>query len=145
MKKRDVSEMKKSTDKQIVKNETVKITGQLKDGATLKYPRRSKRTIANNSFELAEPTSKVSATMQKIRSSNTSIELILEEKLKLHLINYTRPEQLIESIEGNPDFVVPKYRIAIFCDGDFWHGYQLDKSAPKSNSEFWRAKIENNI
>jgi DNA (cytosine-5)-methyltransferase 1 len=111
----------------------------------LKYTRRSKRTINNNTYILSQPDAKVSNAMQKIKSSNTSIELLLEEKLKEHKINYTRPQQLIEPVEGNPDFVVPRYRIAIFCDGDFWHGYQLDNVAPKKNSEFWRAKIENNI
>jgi len=83
--------------------------------------------------------------MQNILSFNTSIEDLVEHKLRQYKISYTKPSQLIEPIVGNPDFIIPKYRIVIFCDGDFWHGYQLDKGVPKNNSGFWKAKIESNI
>lgn len=111
----------------------------------LKYPRRTKRTIGNLTYQISAPSAKSSGTMQKIKSSNTLIELLLEYWLKEYNINYTKPEQLIELVEGNPDFIIPRYRIAIFCDGDFWHGYKLNDKTPKKNQEFWRAKIENNI
>jgi len=110
----------------------------------LKYPRRENRKIANNQYKIDEPSERVSQTMQKVRSSATSIENLLEDELKKSGLNFSRPEQLIENIEGNPDFVIPRYRIAIFCDGDFWHGYQFDKTKIKSNNEFWSAKIERN-
>ena len=45
---------------------------------------------------------------------------------------------------GNPDFLIEKKRIAIFCDGDFWHGYKYEnKKKPKK--KFWRDKIESNM
>ncbi len=110
----------------------------------LKYPRRKTRTINNTTFEINEPTETRSKTMSKIKGSNTSIEKILEDKLALKKINYCRPEHLIEPVEGSPDFVIPKYRIAIFCDGDFWHGYNVASSKTNSNSEFWEAKIKRN-
>ncbi len=44
---------------------------------------------------------------------------------------------------GNPDFVLKDKKIAIFCDGDFWHGYNYtEKKYPK---KFWREKIERNM
>ena len=45
---------------------------------------------------------------------------------------------------GNPDFVIRKEKIAIFCDGDFWHGYEYDRGN-KPKGKFWRDKIEENM
>ena len=44
---------------------------------------------------------------------------------------------------GNPDLVFPKSRVAVFVDGEFWHGHPKEKM-PKSNAEFWLRKIERN-
>ncbi len=46
---------------------------------------------------------------------------------------------------GKPDFVFPKYRLAIFVDGCFWHGCPRCYKEPKVNTEFWREKIRRNI
>ncbi len=114
-------------------------------GKDLKYPRRHKRSISNITYTLSEPTADTSKTMRKVQSKGTSIEKILEVALMQSRILYCKPEQLIENTEGNPDFIIPKYRIAIFCDGDFWHGYTFDKEKIKNNKDFWAAKIEKNI
>src|ERR1700756_3893297 len=45
---------------------------------------------------------------------------------------------------GKPDFVFPKARIAIFVDGEFWHGHPTRSVIPANNSHFWRAKIARN-
>ncbi len=45
---------------------------------------------------------------------------------------------------GNPDFVFPKLRLAIFVDGCFWHGCPLHGSIPESNCVFWQRKLERN-
>jgi|GEM_PF-766293 len=111
----------------------------------LKYPRRTKRKINGQSFELNAPTEVVSNTMQKIKSSSTSIELLFEQELIYAKIKYARPKQIIESIDGSPDFVIPRYRIAIFCDGDFWHGYNHSENEVKTNTQFWDAKIHRNM
>ena len=111
----------------------------------LKYTKRVKRTIGQCLFHLSPPSAKTSNIMKKIKSSNTNIELLLQNWLKEYKINFTKPQQLIEPVEGNPDFIIARYRIAIFCDGDFWHGYKFEDTAPKRNSEFWKAKIDSNI
>lgn len=111
----------------------------------LKYPRRTKRIINDQSFEIKAPTEATSNTMQRIRSSNTTIELLIEQELINARLKYTRPKQIIEPVDGNPDFVIPRYRIAIFCDGDFWHGYNSLENEIKSNTQFWQAKIERNM
>jgi len=46
--------------------------------------------------------------------------------------------------EGNPDFIIKENKIAIFCDGDFWHGYTF-KKGKKLNSAYWKKKIERNM
>jgi len=45
---------------------------------------------------------------------------------------------------GNPDFVFPKKRVAVFVDGEFWHGHPSRGQIPKTNIEFWRNKLERN-
>lgn len=52
-----------------------------------------------------------------------------------------------KTVFGKPDFVIKKMKIAIFCDGEFWHGrnWEQRKYDHKSNREFWISKIERNI
>lgn len=51
------------------------------------------------------------------------------------------------SIFGKPDFSFKKYKVAVFVDGEFWHGkdWEQKKAVIKGNREFWIAKIERNI
>lgn len=52
-------------------------------------------------------------------------------------------------LPGRPDILFPKARIAVFCDGDFWHGRDWEarrrKLAAGSNAEYWLAKIRRNM
>ncbi len=52
-----------------------------------------------------------------------------------------------KALPGSPDIAITKYRIAVFVDGEFWHGFDWDnrKAKLKSNREYWIAKIEENI
>jgi len=52
-----------------------------------------------------------------------------------------RPKGLI----GNPDFLFPDLRIALFVDGCFWHGCERCGHIPRANQSFWKAKIKRNI
>jgi DNA mismatch endonuclease (patch repair protein) len=47
-------------------------------------------------------------------------------------------------IFGKPDFVFPRARVAVFVDGDFWHGHPTHGQIPATNREFWLAKIARN-
>lgn len=47
-------------------------------------------------------------------------------------------------LQGKPDFVFPKPRIAVFVDGCFWHGCPKHGTKPKTNAAFWRKKIARN-
>lgn len=52
-----------------------------------------------------------------------------------------------KKLPGSPDIAIPKYKIAIFVDGEFWHGYDWEarKTKLKANREYWIEKIEENI
>lgn len=82
--------------------------------------------------------------MQAIRSKDTTIELALRKSLWKKGIRYRKN---YKELIGKPDIVITKYRIVVFCDSDFWHGYDWDnrKSRIKSNQEYWIPKIERNM
>ena len=47
-------------------------------------------------------------------------------------------------LPGKPDFTFPKLKVAVFLDGDFWHGNPATYRPPKSNIGFWKRKIAYN-
>ena len=83
---------------------------------------------------------KRSWVMSRIRSKNTKIDLAMKKMLSDMGIKY----KMYPKMYGNPDFVLPKKRIIIFCDGDFWHGYKYGERK-KPSKKFWRDKIEGNM
>lgn len=87
--------------------------------------------------------SSVSYNMSKIKGKDTTIEKILRKSLYDQKIAYHKN---VSSLPGHPDIVLVKYKICIFCDGDFFHGYDLNKieSQLKENKEFWYQKILKN-
>ena len=83
--------------------------------------------------------------MQSIRSKDTKIEIMLRKALWHKGYRYRKNYKLLP---GRPDIVLTKYKIAIFCDSEFFHGKdwqvlkaRLEKS---NNSEFWISKISRN-
>jgi len=87
---------------------------------------------------------KRSALMASIKSTNTGIEKLMEGALSQLSVEFVAHPKLY----GNPDFILRKERTAIFCDGDFWHGYRLGRNRRldvKDNRHFWIAKIKSNI
>lgn len=82
--------------------------------------------------------------MRKIKAKNTTPEIILRKALWNEGIRYRKENK---GIIGNPDIVIKKYRLAIFIDGEFWHGFNWKekKGKIKSNREYWIKKIEKNI
>jgi len=82
--------------------------------------------------------------MSRIRSRDTKPELLLRKALWAQGFRY---RVHVKDIPGNPDIIIKKYRLAIFVDGEFWHGHQWEKTKAKlkSNRDFWIPKIERNI
>jgi DNA mismatch endonuclease (patch repair protein) len=83
-----------------------------------------------------------SALMAKVKGAgNASTELRLVAVFRAHGITGWRRRWLLD---GKPDFVFPKLRLAVFVDGCFWHGCPLHSTQPKTNRKFWREKIARN-
>ena len=82
---------------------------------------------------------KRSWVMSRIRSKDTKIEKKTASMLRKNKIRYRR----FPKVFGSPDFVVEK-KVLVFCDGDFWHGYQYGRKK-KLPKKFWRDKIERNM
>lgn len=83
-----------------------------------------------------------SKTMAKIKGRNSKPELRLRKALWKHNIRFRLYRK---DLPGRPDLVIEKYRLVIFVDGDFWHGYQWQQRKPKTNQKFWIPKIERNM
>lgn len=82
--------------------------------------------------------------MQAIRSKDTTIELALRKALWHEGIRYRKN---YKGLPGKPDIVITKYKIAVFCDSDYWHGYDWENRHQriKSNRDYWIPKIERNM
>lgn len=84
-----------------------------------------------------------SKTAKKIKSKNTSIELILRKELWKRGCRYRIHDK---TVFGTPDIVFRKQKVAIFCDSEFWHGKKyLNGEKFKTNTSFWETKIKRNI
>ncbi len=83
-------------------------------------------------------------SMSANKGSGTKLELLFGKLLWGAGVRYRKNDK---TVFGKPDFVIRKMKIAIFCDGDFWHGrnWEERKSDHKSNCDFWHSKIERNI
>ena len=81
--------------------------------------------------------------MQYIKSKDTSIEVKLRTALWHSGIRYRKN---YKALPGKPDIAITKYRIAIFCDGSFFHGRNFDSKKPvATNHEYWDKKIRKNM
>ena len=87
-----------------------------------------------------------SKNMKNIKSSDTKIEIMLRKALWNKGYRYRKN---VKSLPGKPDIVITKYKIAVFCDGEFFHGkdWELlrEKLETSNNGEFWIKKISRNI
>lgn len=82
--------------------------------------------------------------MRAVKSKGSKIEKLLGKAMWAKGYRYRKNDK---SVFGKPDFTFKKYKIAIFCDSEFWHGknWNVRKNDHKSNVKFWHQKIERNI
>lgn len=82
--------------------------------------------------------------MQAVKNKGTQIELLFGKMLWSAGVRYRKNDK---GVFGKPDFTLRTLRIAIFCDGEFWHGkdWSIHKNDHKSNQDFWIPKIEHNM
>lgn len=82
--------------------------------------------------------------MQAVKNSGSDIECLLRAELWRRGLRYRKN---VVKVFGKPDIVFVGLKIAVFCDSEFWHGYDWEhrKEDIKSRREFWIPKIERNI
>ncbi len=86
----------------------------------------------------------ISYNMKRVKNKGSEIETLLQKELWSRGLRYRKN---VKGITGKPDIAFIGKKIAVFCDSEFWHGYDWEnrKSDFKSNTEFWIPKIERNI
>ena len=86
-----------------------------------------------------------SYNMSRIRGKDTKPEELIRKYLFSQGFRYRKNDA---RLPGKPDIVLTKYKIAIFCDGEFFHGKDWEVLKPRlekgNNSEYWLAKISRN-
>lgn len=82
--------------------------------------------------------------MKAIKSTDSQIELVLRKALWKRGLRYRKN---VKSIFGKPDIAFIGKRVAVFCDSEFWHGFQweIKKNEIHTRQAFWIDKIERNM
>lgn len=84
--------------------------------------------------------------MSKIRAKDTKIEIALRKALWAKGYRYRKN---YKALPGSPDIVLTKYKIAIFCDSEFFHGKDWEILKPRlekgKNPDYWVKKIQRNM
>ena len=82
--------------------------------------------------------------MSRVRCKDTKIEVTLRKELWSRGLRYRKN---VKNIEGKPDIAFIGKKVAVFCDSEFWHGFDWEhrKEDIKTRREFWIPKIERNI
>ena len=83
-------------------------------------------------------------TRSKIMSAIKSKDTKIEKRLRLALWHLGYRYRIHYKIIGNPDITFVGKKVAIFCDGCFWHGCPKCYKRPKSNQKYWDKKIQKN-
>lgn len=85
-----------------------------------------------------------SFNMSKIRGRNTKPEILVRQFLFSKGLRYRLHDK---RLPGKPDILLPRYKIAVFIHGCFWHGHESCKYyvVPKTRTDWWLAKINRNV
>ncbi len=86
----------------------------------------------------------ISYNMQQVKNKDSKIEVLLRKELWSRGLRYRKN---VNRIYGKPDIAFIGKKVAVFCDSEFWHGYNWEerKKDFKSHQEFWIPKIERNM
>ena len=81
-----------------------------------------------------------SYAMKCVRLKDGPLELLIQRELRKRGLRFSRN---CKRLPGSPDIVFQKKRVAIFIDGDFWHGWRLPLWEHKLTA-FWKTKLRTN-
>lgn len=82
--------------------------------------------------------------MKRVKNKDSKIELALRKELWKRGLRYRKN---VQAVFGKPDIAFLGKKVAVFCDSEFWHGYDWEhhRDDIKSHQEFWIPKIERNM
>src|SRR4051794_9461541 len=80
--------------------------------------------------------------MQRVRRRDTPLELAVRRALHRRGLRYRIDARPIQTFGRRADNTFNRAKVAVFCDGCYWHGCPKHGSWPKANGEWWRTKIE---
>lgn len=91
-----------------------------------------------------ETTPKISNRMSNVKLKGDTAETILAKTIWHLGIRYRKN---YKTLPGSPDIAITKHKLAIFVDGEFWHGkdWEYKKKKLKKNRDYWIEKIEENM
>lgn len=108
--------------------------------------RQEDRFMGDKRYEFQNVSQQRSKNMSRIRGKDTSIEVALRRALWKKGYRYRKN---YKALPGSPDICLTKYKLAIFCDSEFFHGKDWEVLRPRvekgNNGEYWAKKIQNNI
>ncbi len=78
--------------------------------------------------------------MKRVKLKNGALERLVQRELRAHGLRFQRH---VHTLPGSPDIVFRQAKVAVFVDGDFWHGWRLPAWEHKL-SRFWRDKLRGN-
>lgn len=86
----------------------------------------------------------ISYNMRQVKNKDSAIEIALRKELWRRGIRYRKN---VSKVFGKPDLAFIGKKVAVFCDSEFWHGYDWENKQKeiKSRREFWIPKIERNM
>jgi DNA mismatch endonuclease, patch repair protein len=80
--------------------------------------------------------------MSRMPRADSAPEVTLRRELHRRGLRFRKH---VRGLPGRPDIVFTRARLAVFCDGCFWHQCPVHGSAPKNNAEWWQAKLQANV
>ncbi|MBS0181792.1 MAG: very short patch repair endonuclease [Nitrospira sp.] len=81
-----------------------------------------------------------SLAMRRVKLENGSLERLVQSELRVRGLRFRRH---VKTLPGRPDIVFTSKKVAVFVDGDFWHGWRLP-TWEHTLSPFWRNKLRTN-
>ena len=90
---------------------------------------------------MKEQRERTSFRMSRVRQKDTGLERVVRSRLHLEGLRFRKN---VKGLPGVPDIVFPRHRLAVFIDGDFWHGYDFPGLRERL-SQYWIDKIIRNV
>jgi DNA mismatch endonuclease Vsr len=111
---------------------------------TINDYRTLKTVLIRKGDNMKKTPEQISFNMKQVKNKDSEIEILLRKELWARGLRYRKNAK---DIVGKPDIVFKSKKVAVFCDSEFWHGYNWDvrKNDIKSNRDFWIPKIERNM